>query len=518
MIKFTPQLNRIGWDKVVDIGPGRQVFWDDHLIDDEHTDAVLRINRPVKLEPPFEFDAEWEGNWLSYANISYFDGVYRMYYITGSAIGVSDMETDTGRSLVCMIESRDGIEWYRPVLNITEWKGSKENNIVLQSEENLIDNFFVFVDENPNCPANEKVKATSMIERKEKSLSEGRRELWCYTSPDGLHFKKAFKMTDSSVPNGGIFDSLNVAFYDKIKGKYLAYVRGLHDGPGRGTAGGLRDIRYMESDDLRVWSDPVNLCFGDSDDVELYTNNVSRYYRAPHVFVGFPTRYTERHWLVKNFDHLGGQKNAADRRAAASMFGEREGYVITDGLFMCSHDGVNFHKFDEALFTPGPEHDYNWVYGDCYPAYGMIETKRPYPYDTTELSMYLFEGHLRVKPQRLYRYVIRLDGFASYHADYKKKTVTTKPLMFEGDTLTLNFSTSGAGYIYVRVLDFYGKPIDGYTSHEIFGDAYDRPVVFPGGFELSRIQGMPVRLEFTMSDADIYSMDFTSKTEGRGST
>ena len=104
-----------------------------------------------------------------------------------------------------------------------------------------------------------------------------------------------------------------------------------------------------------------------------------------------------------------------------------------------------------------------------------------------------------------------MDRFGHDSADYKKKTVTTKPLMFEGDTLTLNFSTSGRGFIYVRVLDFYGKQFDGYCSHEIFGDAYDRPVVFPGGFELSRLQGMPVRLEFTMSDADIYSMNFLSK-------
>lgn len=34
------------------------------------------------------------------------------------------------------------------------------------------------------------------------------------------------------------------------------------------------------------------------------------------------------------------------------------------------------------------------------------------------------------------------------------------------------------------------------------------PVVFPGDAELSRLQGMPIRLEFTMSDADLYSMCF----------
>ena len=104
--------------------------------------------------------------------------------------------------------------------------------------------------------------------------------------------------------------------------------------------------------------------------------------------------------------------------------------------------------------------------------------------------------------------MIRLDGFASYHADYEKKVLVTKPFVFEGNTLTLNFKTSGRGYIYVRVLDYYGKPLDGYSSYEIFGDAYDRPVIFADEAGLEKIQRMPIRLEFTMSEADIYSMNF----------
>ena len=33
MIKYTPQIIPVGWDKVLDIGAGRQVFWDDYLVD-----------------------------------------------------------------------------------------------------------------------------------------------------------------------------------------------------------------------------------------------------------------------------------------------------------------------------------------------------------------------------------------------------------------------------------------------------------------------------------------------------
>ena len=354
MIQYTPHFThfkQIGWEKVLDLGKGRQVFWDDYLVDNKQTTATLVLNHPVKLEPPFEFNAPWEGNWVSYPLISKFDDTYRMYYITGTAIDASDLQTDTGRSRVCMIESRDGITWTRPSLGIVDWNGSTDNNIVFSTDEHLVDNFFVFQDENPKCPADEKIKATAMIENRQITFAEGRRALWCFTSSDGLHFKKAFKMTDSSVPDGGIFDSTNVTFWDKTTEKYVAFVRGIHDGPGRGTAGGLRDVRYMESEDLKTWTKPQVLDFGDSDDVELYTNNVSRYYRAPNIFLGFPTRYTERHWLVKNFDYLGGKENVEMRKQAAKVFEPREGFVITDGLFMTSHDGLNWHKFDEAIFA-----------------------------------------------------------------------------------------------------------------------------------------------------------------------
>ena len=38
------------------------------------------------------------------------------------------------------------------------------------------------------------------------------------------------------------------------------------------------------------------LRYVDSPDEALYTNQVLPYYRAPHIFVGFPTRYVERPW------------------------------------------------------------------------------------------------------------------------------------------------------------------------------------------------------------------------------
>ncbi len=506
MIEHKLPVAQIGWDKVIDIEDRREVFWSDYLIDNDRTTAKLTVNKPVRLDTPIKMDAPWDGNAICYPQILPMeDGSYRMYYQTGSFKG--DTFTGYTQMLLCMLESKDGIEWTRPNLGVFEWNGSKDNNILMaESEENVLDNFFILIDKKPGCPPDEKYKAMTLIENPERE-SIYARELWCWTSPDGIRFKKGWKMTDGTVPNGAIFDSLNVGYWDENLGKYVAYVRGVHDGPGRGTANGLRDIRYIESEDFRNWSNPVILEYGDSDDVELYTNHVSRYYRAPHILTGFPVRYTERHWWVRSNDFIGGEKNLAMRKMRAESL-DRQGFVVTDGLFMSSHDGMNWHRFDEAMFPPEAEHDFNWIYGDGYPAYGMIETPRPYPHTTNELSMYMTCGKPVSGKCYLYRHVIRIDGFASYRADYEQKVVCTKPIMFEGDTLTLNFKTSARGYIFVRVLDYYGKPFEGFQSYEIFGDAYDRPVLFDSGAELSKLKGKPIRLEFVMSDADIYSMKF----------
>ena len=39
---------------------------------------------------------------------------------------------------------------------------------------------------------------------------------------------------------------------------------------------------------------PALIDFGGAEDYPLYTNEVQRYPRAPHIFIGFPSRYMKR--------------------------------------------------------------------------------------------------------------------------------------------------------------------------------------------------------------------------------
>jgi hypothetical protein len=263
----------------------------------------------------------------------------------------------------------------------------------------------------------------------------------------------------------------------------------------------------MTSKDFRNWATPELLDFGSADDYPLYTNVVQPYYRADHVFVGFPSRYVEKKAWTPNFEQLTGPEGVRRRRERMEVH-PRYGLTVTDCLFMSSRDGKTWKRWDEAFMTPGPEHGLNWVYGDCFPARGMIETppgSSGTPGSAVELSMYTFENHWSGKPAALRRHAIRVDGFASYRATYRPQRAVTKPFVFRGRELSLNFATSAAGWVRVRLVSLTGG--ETLESCELFGDTLDRRVVFEGG-AVAELAGRAVRMEIGMSDADVYSFRF----------
>ncbi len=490
----------------IDIKNRREVFWEDSHIIPEHTTAELKLHHPVKHELAITFDAPWEAAGVGYI-VTVKDGdIYRMYYVCDRPATHGVFST----RVVCMMESADYIHWTRPNLGLYEHNGSTDNNIILINQndgklEEPFDNFFVFIDENPACPPEERFKAIALcrnLEEKEHIHWLSPREMWCYTSADGIHFKRDFKVVDSDFVGRGGFDSTNTAWWDKDDQKYHCFVRVF-------MKDRVRDIKYMESTDFRNWSEPILLNYGESEEYELYTNHIMKYYRAPHMFIGFPMRYVQRNSLGKNFEQMNGEEGARLRKERAEKLEMRMGTAITDGLFMCSRDGLNWKRYDEMFFEREQEHTHNWAYGDySTPIYPPIETDMPAPWDGKEISFYLHEGACSNGVHTVYRHSIRLDGFASYHADYDIKKVTTKSILFTGSELHLNFSTSALGWIYVAVLDANNKPLEGWHSCELFGNTTDRTVYFGDSKDVSSLQGKVIRLQFTMRQADIYSYKF----------
>lgn len=493
---------------VLNIGKRREPFWDEYLIDTERTTALLQQEHPVFKETLMWFDRPEDGCTISYPTIVRVDDTFRMYYI---AWGSNDWSV--GKVRLCVIESKDGIHWERPSLGLYEENGSTDNNIVLTGDL-LEDNAFVFHDPNPACPPEEKFKilTSTHVETEGKK----KRGLWCLASPDGYRFRLSHL-----VSVYGAFDTNNTVHWDGKR--YVAYVRNYHnivsdkmsghvdaagiidisdfDVPWPDLNKGTRDVRVIYSEDFVHWTEPQRILFNDENDWPMYTNQVIPYERAPHILTGFPTRYRERKEWTPCFEQLPG---AEERQVIirSDKAENREAFTVTDCLFMSSRDSLHWHRFREAFLTPGYESTGNWVYGDCYPAYDMIDT------GSGVYSLYTVDLHRSYgTPKPLNRWEIRKDGFACYAAGADEKVLVTKPLIFEGAKLHLNFAGSAFGYIYVDLLSEDGEPISG-ESFEVFGDTIDREVFFADSSDFSAFAGKPVRLRFRMMDVKLYSMKF----------
>lgn len=481
------------------IGSQREPFWDDFLIDTSRTTAEFRVHQPILRETVLVADNPWEGDACCYETIIKEKDFVRLYYLAGK------MMNEHIGYYVCYAESRDGINFTKPSLGIRMFKESYDTNIILGPQDGTFDSFGLFKDTNPMCPPDERYKATvSRFGEKNKN----RLELWCYTSPDGVNWKQAFLISNRN----GAFDTLNNAFWDENRREYVCYIRNFHwydektgeilnydDGFGKMDVNVfIRDIRYMTSPDFKNWSEPKLLDFGNSIDYPLYTNCAQKYERAPHIYIGFPNRYVERKKWTENVDSLPG----SERRKRRGEIAARYGLASTDCLFMSSRDGMKWFRHDEAIIRPGIEREFNWVYGDCYLATGLVETKNDLQFAPDELSLYMFEKHWSGEPSLLRRMTVRKDGFVSMHASFAEKKVISGELIFKGDKMELNFSTSAFGYIYVKIKTLQ-KEI---CSCELYGDSLARVVPFEG--ELSHFSGLPVTIEFTMCDADLFSMRF----------
>ena len=106
----------------------------------------------------------------------------------------------------------------------------------------------------------------------------------------------------------------------------------------------------------------------------------------------------------------------------------------------------------------------------------------------------------------LYRYTLRVDGFAARVGDFAGKTLVTKPFVYEGKEMEINFASSAVGYMKIKLTNTEtGEEI--YTT-EIFGDSIARKVLFEDGKTPEAFAGKPVVMEVEMHDAKLYSIIF----------
>ena len=473
----------------IDIGSRLELFIDDYIVEKLTGEAEFQLHHPTPKEIVIEHDKPWEGSGSGYHSIFKDGDKYKMYY---KAWQHKASETPVHPGFCCYAESDDGIHWRKPNLGLYEFQGSKSNNIVFESGfvgDVEIDAAHpaVFRDNNPNTSPDALYKAFI--------LSSKPRGLMAFKSADGIHWKA---MNKTPVLTNGKFDSQNLAFWDSVNNKYRAYWRYMDDT--------IRAIRTATSQDFIHWNGMHNLNYTDSPKEQLYTNQIKPYYRAPHILIGFPVRYINRGWSAST-----SALPEPEHRRWRSDINRRYGTALTETLLMASRDGVTFKRWNEAFLRPGIERKGTWNYGQQYMGWSVVETKSALEGAPNELSIYAVENYWTGTSCSLRRYTLRMDGFVSVSAPANGGEMVTRPIVFSGDNLVLNFSSSAAGGIQVEILDENGEPLPGYSLHDcspVFGDSVKRVVPWGENTDLSSLKGKIIKLRFVLKDADLYSFRF----------
>ncbi len=456
---------------VIDIGSRRELFVDRHMVGEITGDARLQQHRPEPQEVVLVTGEPWEGNTSAYYTIFQDGDLYRMYY-RGSNWDVAAKKA-THPEVTCYAESRDGINWTKPNLGIVEYEGSKQNNIILDGIGTHC--FVAFKDGNPDAPPEARYKGIS------RGRPLGKKGLYVYQSPDGIHWKM---IRNEPVITEGAFDSQNLAFWDPQIGKYREFHRIF--------VNRVRAIMTGTSDDFVNWTDPVLLKYPGAPNQHLYTNAIRAYHRAPHILIGFPTRYLPD-----------------------------EGQRV-EPIFMASRDGLTFHRWNDPVIPEDAPKDRAGNRSN-YMTWGLLEL----PGRPGEMSVYASEAYYEGPDTRLRRFTYRADGFVSASGGPGGGDLVTQPLKFSGSRLEVNFRARPGGQLRVELQDQEGRPIPGYTLVDcppLTGDSTrilvnwkqcpcsqtetpnEEETIQP---DVGSLAGQTIRVRFRLENADLYSFRFS---------
>jgi len=499
LLPGSPAAANEGDPGVADIGSRLELFTDRHLVE-RLENLEFRLHEPRR--EPLAASPITGG----YMTVIHDGDLYRAYYrdIDRTYEGRMDYSGHPGE-FTRYAESDDGHEWRFPVLGLHEVAGSRENNVILAGLPPFSHNFAPFLDTRPDADPEERFKALAGHPGYERATDP--KGLHAFVSADGIHWR--MKPEEAVIPYRPgwthAFDSQNVAFWSEAEGCYVSYFRTwapysetldptktgesgtaanlVETGEAvpreAGSARSLRGISRSTSPDFVNWTEPVPLPANRPGE-HLYTNQTHPYFRAPHLYVALPSRYT------------------------AGRLGEERAHGMrgsTDILFMTTRAGSSQYDrlFTEAFIRPGPDPE-RWENRANYVAQNVVPT------GPMEMSIYHSRsGH---------RYTLRTDGFVSLRAGAERGEMVTKPFRFSGDTLLLNLSTSAAGELAVELQDKEGRPIPGFSLEEsrvLLGDEIDKEAAWEGEPDLGALAGRAVRLRVVMMEADLYSFRFGTR-------
>ena len=497
-----------GSEEPLRLGSRKHLFIDDALLADDGGSRFV-VNPPRRAERVMG-DGDIDGPFRKHLTaVEGDDGLIRIY---------NSVEDD----YLAVYTSRDGVNFEHPDLGQGVVHGRR--NIVIAGNVGGLGNPFF----DPQAPAGERWKYFSDYQR---------RGIYLFTSADGYTWKRH---PTAILPFRS--GTQSATFYDDQRRRYVSYHRsGIFHTPAGDTQRSSvvtehRDLRVplpftpltqQEYRDLRAeyplreplpwYTDNGPLTPGgfgmefphrfdplpeDPVGVDFYLTKAMKYPWAPDTYLAFPIAYF-------HYENDGPVTRQVLGEAAR---GRGSGPLETQ--LSVSRNGLDWQRHPRPAYVGIGRHEGRDV-KTAYIAHGMIRRG-------DEIWQYYFgethyhSAHARDPDGRgVYRLVQRLDGFVSLDSPYDREvTVTTRPLVFEGNRLELNIDTDAVGYAQVGLLDEHGAPIEGYTVDDgiyINGDFVAAEVEWLHGGDLSALAGKPVQVVLRMRGAKLYAMQFVAR-------
>ncbi len=479
--------------EVIHIGDRRELFVDALLI--ERMDQVsLRLHEPISGGMAIGIDRPWEGPANGPSAVFRYDGRYLMYY-RGMTLSADDQS-----GVLCVAVSEDGVTWDKPDLGLVERGGRRDTNIVADTDGTPL-MIVPWLDTRPGVADDERIKALHsepLSGEKHTAFQDpkGPKRLVLWVSAVGFTFQKCTPQPEiiSSLQN--CFDGGNTMFWSEAERQYVLYYRWYE---GEWGVGG-RSMARTTSTDFLSWTDPVPMTYGDTPREQFYTNSTNPYFRAPHIYLAPAARFME------------GRRVVTEAQAEAIGLQQSQGHSYdgdcSDAVLLTSRAGSTQYDrtFMEAFIRPGPGAS-NWVSRTNYPLSGIL------PCDAGRMMLFVARHYMQ-DSWHIERLLLRTDGFASLHAGWAGGEAITRPLIFSGAALEINYRTSAAGLVRVEIQDAEGTPVPGYgidDCQEIIGDEVQREVAWKRGSGVSELAGRGIRLRFCLKDADLYSFKFNGE-------
>ncbi|MEX2306812.1 MAG: hypothetical protein WD738_04435 [Pirellulales bacterium] len=514
--------------------------------------------------PLLVMDKPWETELLYYKTLHY--DKERGEYVLEYELAGGDKQREAERaqlpSIICRAISKDGLSWTKPSLGLVEYRGSTDNNLVPAGQqyvsprpENLPPSLahdyakatFRHYEPERDGPVNMQnvfvasVKESFVNQCIDASSHPFRTGAW----PMEKRGDEYLVLTHEPILYVGVgmdlfhtTEKITLHVEDKSTGKLYYFFRPgapsypPHDAPYDNMHMTRRCIGVMWTSDGMQW-DRRLIAVPDENDppgAQFYYNAL---YAGDHeTDSGRPAMALENHWNEIAVD--GGRATLASFTVYDAKANQLWPELATTG------DLLHWRRFSprRKMIPNGPQgsydhglikiesryHEFNNEWWFPYQAINTLhqdyiglakmndveQLKREFPNYAQMPGFVNWDQYWRrCKTMRYYTGLARCLPGRVCHAEpvSDNGSLTTGPVVLDGDALLLNADVQPSGSLQVEVLDQHGTPLPGFeweVCRPIKGDSLDFEVAWDGA-ELKTLKGQEVRLRFLLDRAKLYS-------------